>query len=124
MSNTTHILAVPAGLDQHPLAVLSNLSRAIAVDVHVGQKMIFWSDVRDKSIKRANTDGSNMQVIVKDWIGVCDGLAVEWSTDLLYWTDTTFNKIEVAHLDGSRRRVLISANLDEPRGIAVDPSSG
>ena len=124
LSNTTHILSVPAQLNHLPLPVLSNLSKAVALDVHISHKILVWSDVIDKSIKTANTDGTNIQTIVKDWLGICDGLAVEWSTDLLYWTDVTFDKIEVAKLDGSRRRVLISADLDQPRGIAVDPLSG
>ena len=125
LSNTTNILSVPANaINQNPVSVLSHLTRAVALDVHVSHQVLFWSDVHERTIKRANTDGTNIQIIVKHRIGVCDGLAVEWSTDHLYWTDTTFNKIEVAHLDGSRRRVLISVNLDEPRGIAVDPMSG
>ena len=124
LSNTTHIMAVEASLTHHPLVVVSNLSRAVALDVHVNHGMIFWSDVRDKSIKRASVNGGNIKVIVKDNVGVVDGLAVQWRNDLLYWTDTTNNKIEVSRLDGSRRKVLFSEHLDEPRGIAVDPESG
>jgi len=128
LSNTTNILAVSASsyltLNQHPTSIIAKLSRAVAIDVHINQGFIFWSDVSEKNIKRANLDGSNILAVVKDRTGVVDGLAVEWTTNLLYWTDTTFNRIEVARLDGTRRKVLIGDNLDEPRGISVDPKAG
>ncbi|XP_031559984.1 low-density lipoprotein receptor-related protein 5-like [Actinia tenebrosa] len=122
VSNTTNILSVRADLTSST-PVLHNLNRAVAVDVHVTRRLVFWSDVTDKRIKRASVDGSDVKIIVNYFIGVCDGLAVEWTTDLIYWSDTTLNNIEVARIDGTNRRTLISDNLDEPRGVAVDPLS-
>ena len=117
-------MAVDMNLTHNPRVIVSNLNRPIALDVHVNHGMIFWSDMFDKSISRANINGSNIEVIMKDNIGVCAGLAVEWKNDLLYWTDTTNNKIEVARLDGSERKMLFSENLDKPDDIAVDPKYG
>lgn len=116
-------MTIAASLKHHPLPVIYT-GLAIAVDIHISRGVIFWSDGKDHSIKRANLNGSNIKAIVQDRIGVCTGIAVEWSTDLLYWIDSTFIKIEVSRLDGSRRKELITDNLDRPRGIALDPKSG
>jgi len=124
VSNTTHILSTSVSLTHHPIAVLSNLTRAVAVDIHINHRLIFWSDFREKNIKRASLDGTNILTIVQNRTDVVNGLAVEWTTNLLYWTDTTYNTIEVARLDGSKRRILIANGLDEPRGIALDPKAG
>lgn len=124
ISNATHILSTSASLQLQPIPVISNLSFARAVDVHISRGLIFWSDVKDRTIKRANMNGSNIMTIVQDRIVICDGIAVEWSTGLLFWTDLTLEKIEVSRLDGSRKKVLIAENLQNPRGIALDAQSG
>lgn len=123
VSNTTDILSVNIDLSSSK-PVFQRLTRAVAIDVHVNRRLIFWSDVIEKNIKRANIDGSNISIIIDNTVGICDGLAVEWTTDLLYWSDTNVNTIEVARLDGSKRTVLVTSQLDKPRGIALDPSSG
>ena len=53
-----------------------------------------------------------------------DGIAVDWVARNLYWTDTGTDRIEVSRLDGSSRIVVISENLDEPRGVVLDPTRG
>ncbi|XP_078343309.1 P-selectin-like isoform X2 [Oculina patagonica] len=105
----------------HP--VISGLSRAVALDIHYSLGYIFWSDVTELNIKRANVDGSSIKVIHNN-TGLCDGLAVEWNSSLLYWTDTTNNTISVSDLEGNNKRILVSSNLDKPRGIALDPNYG
>ena len=103
--------------------IISGLNIAVAVDVHFDLGLVFWSDMIDLTISRANIDGSNVSTII-DVQGVCDGLAVEWVSNLLYWTDTTHDIIEVSNLNGSNRRTLFSLGLHKPRGIALDPHSG
>ena len=66
----------------------------------------------------------DVQVIVSSNVKHPDGVAVDWMGRNLYWTDTGIDKIEVSTLNGSSRKVLISENLDEPRGIALDPTRG
>ena len=105
----------------HP--IISRLPYAVALDVHFDLGLVFWSDVRDKTISRANIDGSNVSTIIHTQ-GACYGLAVEWMSNLLYWTDEHLDVIEVSNLNGSNRRTLFSLGLDEPQGIALDPHSG
>ncbi|XP_032221449.2 low-density lipoprotein receptor-related protein 6 isoform X2 [Nematostella vectensis] len=104
--------------------VIFNLDSAVALDVDVRDRRIYWSDTRTKAIKRAQIDGTFIEDIITTNIGVCDGLAIEWRTRRIYWTDRTYRFIQVATLDGSRRHVLISSGLDKPRGIAVHPQAG
>lgn len=42
----------------------------------------------------------------------------------MYITDSKAKTIEVANLKGTYRKVLIKTNLQNPRGIAVDPVDG
>ena len=103
--------------------IITGISRAVPVDVHFTLGYIFWSDVRENKIKRSCFDGTKL-TIIKDNVGVCDGLAVDWISSQLYWTDTTYNTISVSDLEGNNTRILFSASLDEPRGIALDPEQG
>ena len=68
--------------------MVNGLTRAVALDVHFSMGYIFLSDVSERNIKRSGIDGSSITTIITN-IGVCDGLAVEWSASELYWTDTT-----------------------------------
>lgn len=62
--------------------------------------------------------------IIKTDIQTPDGIAIDWIHDLLYWTDTGFNNIQVASLEGDKKATIISSDLDEPRGITLDPTNG
>ena len=101
-------------------SVISNLSYAVALDVHYHLGYIFWSDTREQNIKRSNMDGTNITVIHND-TGHCWGLAVEWNSLQLYWTDATNGAISVSDFEGENKRTVISSDLDKPDGIALDP---
>lgn len=106
----------------HP--VVSNLTRAVAIDIHFSLGYIFWSDYEEQKIKRANLDGTNITVLQND-IGSCFGLAVEWRSSRLYWTDEASNTLSVSDLEGNNTRILISLSLGERSGgIALDPDNG
>ena len=118
----TEILALdPEGGAYQP--IISGLSGPFAVDVHIREGLLFWSDTTQRIISRANIDGTNASTII-DVQGYCQGLAVEWMSNLLYWTDDTHDVIEVAHLNGTNRKVLVSSDLDQPYDLIVDPRKG
>ena len=50
-----------------------------------------------------------------------DGVAYDWVHGNLYWTDTGKNTIELITIIYRHRITILKDNLDEPRGIAVDP---
>ena len=102
---------------------MSDLTRAVALDVDVAGGYIYWSDVIELTIRRARVNGSNMELLFHRDVGACDGLAFDWLSGLLYWTDGTYDVIEVANVNTAEktRRVLVNTGLDNPRGIAIAP---
>ena len=62
--------------------------------------------------------------IITDNLGIIDGLAVEWESDLIYWADYSNSRLEVASLDGNQRKVLFASQVYNPRGIALYPKKG
>lgn len=122
LSTTTEIVALDFD-NVTSTPIITGISRAVSLDVHLSLGYIFWTDVTEKKIKRSCIDGTNITVI-NDTIGVCDGLAVDWKSSQLYWTDTTSDTISVSDLEGNNTRILVSVSLDEPRGIVLDPEQG
>ncbi len=57
-------------------------------------------------------------------LGSPEGIAVDWVSRLIFWTDSSLKRLEVAKLDGSLRKILLDKNIQNPRGIAVNPELG
>lgn len=72
--------------------------RAVAVAPEHGY--LFWSDWNEKrpKIERADLDGSDRVVLVKDGLGWPNGIALDLVTNKLYWCDAKTDKIEVSYL--------------------------
>ncbi|XP_025087886.1 low-density lipoprotein receptor-related protein 4-like isoform X3 [Pomacea canaliculata] len=105
-------------------SILQGLHNAIAVDFHLQQQLIFWSDVTLDKIKRAYMNGSNIQEIITEGLESPGGLAVDWIHNKLFWTDAGTRRIEVSNLDGRYRKVIIWQGLEKPRAIAAHPGKG
>ncbi|XP_074634095.1 low-density lipoprotein receptor-related protein 5-like [Acropora palmata] len=103
---------------------VANLSRAVALDVHVSERTIYWSDINRRVIQRMNLTSGVIENIITGNLGVVDGLAIDWDSDLIYWTDYTYKRVEVATLHGKHRKVLIQGGLSNPRGLALYPKKG
>ena len=100
--------------------IISNLTRVGAIDVHFNLGYIFWSDVTEGNIKRANIVGTNITLLHN---GIeSDGLAVDWMSSQLYWTDRK-GAISISDLEGNNRRILHSSKKWRAtyRGIVLDP---
>ena len=65
-----------------------------------------------------------VETIVQDGLSVPDGLAVDWVANNLYFVDSFAKRIFVCKLNGSYLASLITEDLQNPRGVAVDPRSG
>ncbi|XP_078347608.1 low-density lipoprotein receptor-related protein 4-like [Oculina patagonica] len=104
--------------------LVPNLQRAAALDVHVSEKTLYWSDISLRVIKRMNMSSGIIEDIITEDLGYVYGLTVEWESHLIYWSDYTYGKIEVAWLDGSQRKLLFIEDVSRPRGIALYPKKG
>ncbi|KAK3091129.1 hypothetical protein FSP39_017308 [Pinctada imbricata] len=108
-----------------PLLAVAN---SISIDYDFKNKMLYWSDVSLDAILRAHIQDDytlgNPEKILDEHIENVDGISVDWIHGNIYWTDNNLREIGVAMLNGSMRTTLVKTDLDEPRGIAVDPNDG
>ena len=72
---------------------------------------MFWTDWGEvPKIERAEMDGSNRRVIIREDIRWPNGLTLDYSTVKIYWTEAKLLYIAKANYDGSNReRIFKSA---------------
>jgi nidogen (entactin) len=96
---------------------------AVGISYDCNEKFVYWSDVSGNTLNRIRVDGSQMQQLLEN-VTSAEGLAVDWISKNIYFTDSEAKTVEVASLNGKFRKILIRSNLNNPRGIAVDPVDG
>lgn len=94
----------------------------MAVDINFSASQVYWSDLDTNSIYRTTINANLVETVVQN-AGLCEGIAVDWTSDLLFWTNSYNKRIEVSHLDGTDRCIIIKNGLDKPRAIVADPKS-
>ncbi|KAI6192728.1 EGF-like domain-containing protein [Aphelenchoides besseyi] len=103
----------------------AQVENAVAIAWDSVSDRIFWSDIRDKRIYSATRNGTEVEVFIGNGLDITEGIAVDWVGRNLYWVDSSLNTIEVACLDRKGvRAVLLHENIDQPRGLALDPREG
>jgi len=89
---------------------------------------IYWSDVIDDVIYRADADGSNVEVFVDTTFGDDSEQSTVFDLafhhDRIYWSDATRGTLNWATTDGSIVEVIVDSGLNRPRSLAVDPVDG
>ncbi|XP_029831536.4 low-density lipoprotein receptor-related protein 4, partial [Ixodes scapularis] len=103
---------------------LNDIYNAVAVDFHFDEWKLYYTDVTLDVIRRADLNGSSMEVVIDQELAAADGLALDWIAKNIYWTDSGRKAIEVARANGSSRKLLINLDLDEPRALALFPEKG
>ena len=95
----------------------------ITVDA-LGGKM-YWTDFQDKTVMRANLNGSSVQSLVTSGVSEPQGIAVDPFDGKIYWTDdgiglSNTSSIKRANLDGSGVQNLFPSGIGQPYGISLD----
>jgi sugar lactone lactonase YvrE len=115
--------------------------RAVGISIDCRQQFVYLTDTSGKTIQRMKYDGSEQKIILSGnnetividiikhiylilGLGSPEGIAVDWVSRLVFWTDSSLKRLEVAKLDGSLRKILLDKNIQNPRGIAVNPELG
>ncbi|CAK9297319.1 unnamed protein product [Gordionus sp. m RMFG-2023] len=101
-------------------------ARPAALDYDPVDKFMYWSDVRERNIKRATLDGKGYKVVKQllPNVSLPDGLTLDPVIRLIYYSDTGRNVISVLSLDGAKHKDIVTENLDEPRAIQLDVDNG
>lgn len=94
--------------------------RSLDIDAAAGK--VYWVDVNEYAIRRANFDGSNVQDLVTTGLVFPSGIAVDAAGGKFYWGDQVDETIRRANLDGTEVEFVTSTPFH--RGIAIDPDAG
>ena len=96
---------------------------SLAVDVAGGS--LYWTEKtsdRIGKIRRANLDGTNVQLI-KDLTSVPHSIAIDTTNDKLYLTNA-WGKIQRINFDGSNFEPNLITDLNAPKHLALDVAGG
>uniref|UniRef100_A0A8C3UGF2 EGF-like domain-containing protein n=1 Tax=Catharus ustulatus TaxID=91951 RepID=A0A8C3UGF2_CATUS len=96
--------------------LVPGLRNTIALDFHLNQSSLYWTDVVEDKIYRGN-----FEVVIQYGLATPEGLAVDWIAGNIYWVESNLDQIEVAKLDGTMRTTLLAGDIEHPRAIALDP---
>jgi hypothetical protein len=122
------------GSDREVVATNCHLPDGIVVDVEAGH--IYWTNMGvpnldDGSIERANLDGGNRKVIVRQGVThTPKQIHLDKRNGKLYWCDREGMRVMRANLDGSQVETLVETGRgetdqrDQTRwcvGITIDP---
>ncbi|CAH2224426.1 prolow-density lipo receptor-related 1 [Pelobates cultripes] len=108
--------------------LVPGLRNTIALDFHLNQSTLYWTDVVEDKIYRGKLSESgaltSFEVIIQHGLATPEGLAVDWIAGNIYWVESNLDQIEVAKLNGSMRTTLLAGDIEHPRAIALDPRNG
>jgi len=121
-----HKVSFPITADSHASRMYERPGRMfVGVDYDCKDKMVYFSEVRTRSVFRAPIDNFDAKEhIVRRGLKSPEGVAYDHLSGNLYVADSGTKRIEVIRGDGSMRAVVVSKGLNNPRGIAVDPVGG
>ena len=105
------------------LIPLQDVQEASALDYDQADGRIYWSDIKKKTISRAFTNGSSLELVVEFGLDYPRGIALDWRSGNLYWSDAGTGRLEVMSLSLGDRRVLIWKELESPECIVIDTDS-
>uniref|UniRef100_A0A673BUV4 Low density lipoprotein receptor-related protein 1Ab n=1 Tax=Sphaeramia orbicularis TaxID=375764 RepID=A0A673BUV4_9TELE len=108
--------------------LVPGLRNTIALDFHLLQNTLYWTDVVEDKIYRGklseNGALTSFEVVIQYGLATPEGLAVDWIAGNIYWVESNLDQIEVAKLDGTMRTTLLAGEVEHPRAIALDPRDG
>ncbi|KAJ0058038.1 hypothetical protein NL108_007263, partial [Boleophthalmus pectinirostris] len=108
--------------------VIPRLKNAVALDMNMATKDIYWSDISQKkiysirsTISVVTADGTRRKTLFYQGLSKPRAIVVDPHSNFLYWTDWgNPAKIEKGGLNGVDRTALVTDNIEWPNGITLD----
>uniref|UniRef100_A0A3B4AS87 EGF-like domain-containing protein n=1 Tax=Periophthalmus magnuspinnatus TaxID=409849 RepID=A0A3B4AS87_9GOBI len=114
--------------------LVPGLRNTIALDFHLNQSTLYWTDVVEDKIYRGklsenggeNSTHCNTLCNSTFFFFLFESRwhAIDWIAGNIYWVESNLDQIEVAKLDGTMRTTLLAGEVEHPRAIALDPRDG
>ncbi|XP_051792178.1 low-density lipoprotein receptor-related protein 2 [Erpetoichthys calabaricus] len=112
------------GRNMRQLIQSQNRGQALGVDYHWITQRVFWTDTTQKKVFSVKLDGTDLKEVLSVSVDSPENLAVDWITFKLYVVESLVDRIEVCDFSGANRVTLIAENLQNPHGLALDPTVG
>lgn len=88
--------------------ISNDLNTAADVEYSAATRKLYWTDLGNRTVKRANADGTQIETLVP--IGIIAGpigLEIDEPGEKLYWADRDGSRIQRARLDGTARETVV-----------------
>lgn len=128
VTNKDRILMISAGtqilkndIDSNSLSTITYANNIIAMDFDWQTQRVYYADSLIGWMHSVFANGTDKKTLIRQGLQTVENIAVDWVGRHLYWCDSGSNTIEVSKLNGSHRSVLFSEDLDQPRGLVLDP---
>lgn len=72
----------------------------------------------------ANFNGGDIKEVLTTAVLHVQNLALDWINFKLYVLETRMERIDMCNFDGGDRVTLVAENLQNPHGLALDPTVG
>ena len=93
------------------------------MDFDILTNMVYWCEVNEGTIYRASIDCDGKELVVSGLVNP-EEVAIDWINRKLYWCDFRHDIIGYSSLDGTNQGLLVNSDLDQPRGLVIDPFFG
>ncbi|XP_046579328.1 low-density lipoprotein receptor-related protein 2-like [Haliotis rubra] len=104
---------------------VSSADSPVAIGYDFVDGRVIWTDVGSKQIRSVTLSGTTEKVIWQlNAVAVPNGITVDPVTRLIFYTDTGNNIIGLMTIDGFAHLTIVKEDLDEPRAIVADSSTG
>lgn len=107
--NTINVTNMDNGMELG-VVVDSKKSKPRHITVHSEKRLLFWTDIENKTVMRSLFDGNNKTVIVNKLNEVVS-LTIDTVNNVIYWADG--RKIESSDINGKNRREIITLDLHD-----------
>ncbi|XP_039076598.1 low-density lipoprotein receptor-related protein 2-like isoform X2 [Hyaena hyaena] len=114
-------------LKEDILATMDKNVMISSIDYDLVEQKVFWTDLREESIKWISMDTKKKGTVVKGIRSDC--IVVDWIGRNLYWVDGTAGQILAIQLTAvwrgkSEHTVVLDDDVTQPRALALDPLNG